>query len=198
MCVKLDKHIEYEQDDTSRPSQGPEQPALWRAVEAGNGEEAVRHEVTHQDQVYHAPEDEPRVVLNGRFFELVVLGDLGLHLAFDELVQRGMRVVARFRVLKDARILRPQNKAIVLGLAIEKPANACIVGGSPEEEYDCKGGYAGAFGQYVEGEDQASEYSEDDQVGYVLGLRGRKKLRDHIMSVRHDENCVVTVSICMT
>src|SRR5690242_10306487 len=107
VSVQLDKQIEDEQDNACSPSQYKEQPALFWAMETRNGEETVRYEVTHQNQVYNAPEDEPRVVLQRSIFELVVFGDLGLHFPFEEFEDGGVRVFARLWVLKDVRVLRP-------------------------------------------------------------------------------------------
>jgi hypothetical protein len=76
----------------------------------------------------------------------------------------------------------------VFGLAVKEPANACIVGGAPEQEYDSEHGYSGAFWQYIEGEDQAGEDGEDCCVGEVFWLRGGEKLRDHVVSMRHNED----------
>jgi hypothetical protein len=100
MCVELDKHIKDEEYYTCRPAQRKKQPSLWWAIEASNREQAVRHKVTHQDQVYYTPEDEPRVVLERSFLELVVLWNLGLHLALDELVQGRMWILASLGLFK--------------------------------------------------------------------------------------------------
>jgi hypothetical protein len=196
--VQFDENIEDEQYYTRGPSQSPQQPALRWAIEAGNSKQTVRYEVTHQDQVDQPPEDQPRVVLQGRFFKLVVHGDLSLHLALDEIVQRRIRVLARLRLLEDTRVASPEDKAVVLGLAVKQPSDAGIVGGAPEEKYGGEYGYTGAFGQYVESEDQAAEDSENGYIGQILGLRGREELRDHIVSLGHDENCHGCVSKKLT
>jgi hypothetical protein len=187
--IEFDENVEDKQYYTCSPSQRPQQPALWRPVEAGDSKETVRDKVTHEDQVDDTPKDQPRVVLERCLLKLVVLWDLGLHLALDELIQCGVRVLARLRLLKDARVSCPEDKAIVLGLAVKQPSDASIVGGAPEQKYGCKDGLAGAFGQYVECKDQAGEDSENGYVGQVLWLRGREKLRDHVVSLGHDENC---------
>ena len=82
----------------------------------------------------------------------------------------------------------PQDETDVFRLAIEQPANASIVTDAPEEEDDCEYRYAGAFGQYDEGQDQGSKHSEDCYIGQVLGLRGREQLRDHVVSLWNDED----------
>lgn len=194
MCVELDKHIEDKEYYTCRPAQRKEQPSLWWTIEAGNSEEAVRDEVTHQDQVYYTPEDEPCVVLERRFIELVVLRNLGLHLALDELVQGGMWILASLGLFKYVRVLCPQYKAVVLRLPFEKPSDACIVGSSPEEEDGSEDGYSGALGQDVEREYQAGEHSKDGKIGEVLWLRGREKLRDHVVSLWHNKHYARKVS----
>jgi len=188
MRIELDEYVEDEKYYTCRPPQSKEQPTLRRTIKASDGEETVRHKVTHQDQVYYTPEDQPRIVLERRFLELVVLWNLGLHLALDQLVYSGMRVFARFRFLKYMRVLRPEHEAVVLGLALEKPANACIVCSSPEEENGGQNGFSGACWANVEGDYQAGEHSKNGKVGKVLWLRGREKLRDHIMSLGHNEH----------
>ena len=48
----------------------------------------------------------------------------------------------------------------MLGLDSEQPANACIVGGAPEQEDYGEDWYAGAFGQDIEGRDQACKYGK--------------------------------------
>lgn len=68
-----------------------------------------------------------------------------------------MRVLARGWVFEDGRIFGPQDEAVVVGLVVQQPANACIVSGAPEEEEDCKNGYAGVRGQCIESEHQAGE-----------------------------------------
>lgn len=188
MRIELDKHVEDEKYYTCRPPQSKEQPTLRRTIKAGDGEEAVRHKVTHQDQVYYTPEYQPRIVLEWRFLELVVLWNLGLHLALDQIVYGRMRVFTRLGILKYMRVLRPEDEAVVLGLAFEKPTNACIVCSSPKEEYGGENGFAGACWADVECEYQAGEHSKNGKVGKVLWLRGREKLRDHIMSLWHNKH----------
>jgi hypothetical protein len=161
MGIEFDEDVEDKQYYTRGPPQAPQQPALRRAIEAGNSEQTVRNKVTHKDQVHDTPEDQPRVVLQGRFFKLVVLRDLSLHLALDDVVQRGIRVLARLRLLEDTRVAGPQYKTVVFGLAVKQPSNTGIVGGAPEEKYSGECRYAGAFGQYEECEDQATEDSKD-------------------------------------
>ena len=99
-----------------------------------------------------------------------------------------MWVLARFRLLEDMALLRPEDETVVFRLAIEQPANTGIVTGAPEEEDDSEYGYAGAFGQYEEGQDQGSKHGEDCYIGQVLGLRGREQLRDHVVSLWNDED----------
>ena len=132
MRIQLDEQVEDEQDDACQPAQCEEQPALVWTMKTCNGEEAVRYEVTHQDQIYNAPEYKPGVVLKRSVLELVVLGNLGLHLSLEELVDLRVWVLARLRVFKDVRVLCPKYKTVVLGLDIEEPANACILGGARE------------------------------------------------------------------
>lgn len=57
MGVELDPQVEEEQQDARGPSQQPQAPALVWLIEAGYGEEAVRHEVTHEDEIYDASEE---------------------------------------------------------------------------------------------------------------------------------------------
>lgn len=147
MSIQLDKQVEDEEENSCRPTQREKQPAFFWAVKARNSEETVRHKITHQDQIYNAPEDKPRVVLEWSLFELVVLWNLGLHLSLEKLIDRWMWVLASLGVLKDMRVLRPKDEAIVFGLNIQKPADACIVCSAPEEKNYGEDGYAGAFGQ---------------------------------------------------
>lgn len=176
MRIEFDEDVEDKQYYTCRPTQTAQQPALRGPIEASDGEETVRDEITHQDQVHDTSEYQPCVVLKRRFFELVVLWDLGLHLALDQLVYGGMRVLASLGVLKDARVSCPQDEAVVFGLAIKQPTYASVVGSSPREEDDSKDGYAGAFGQHVQREDQAGEHSKNGKVGQIFWLRGREQL----------------------
>lgn len=77
----------------------------------------------------------------------------------------------------------------MVGLHVQEPPDAYIVGCTPEQEDNGEYRLAGACGQYVEQEDQTSEDSEDDKVRQVLWLRGRKKLRHHVVRCRHDKDC---------
>lgn len=145
--VQLYEQVEDEEDNACRPSQYEQQPALFWPIETRNGKETVRYKVTHQNQVYNTPEDKPGVVLKWSIFELVVLGNLGFHLPLEEPVDRWVWVLAGLRIFKNPRIFRPKDKPVVFGLGIEKPANACIVSGTPEEEDYGEDWYTGAFGQ---------------------------------------------------
>ena len=78
-------------------------------METRDGEETVRYKVTHQDQIYNAPEDKPGVVLQRSIFELVVLRNLGLHLSLEKLVDCRVCVLACLGVFEDVRVLRPEN-----------------------------------------------------------------------------------------
>jgi hypothetical protein len=64
----------------------------------------------------------------------------------------------------------------VVGLYTEEVADADIVAGSPEEEYDSEDGHSKDSREDVEEEDMGGYDGQDSGVGQVFGLSRIKKL----------------------
>lgn len=64
----------------------------------------------------------------------------------------------------------------MVGLYAEEIADADIVAGSPEEEYDCEDGHSKDSWEDIEEEDMAGYDGQYSGVGQVLGLSRIEKL----------------------
>ena len=135
MSIQLDPQVEANQCDANSPTgEANEETLTVRLVSADDGEQAVRDEVAHENQVDDAAEGEPSVVFDGSLFKLVILRDLGLEFLLEQVVEPWARVLASRGVLEQLPPLGPSHQELVLGLDSQKVTNADIVSQSPEHE----------------------------------------------------------------
>jgi len=189
--IKFDPQIEGDQEQANGPADESDTKALAsRLTGAYDGEQAVREEVAHEDEINEATETEPGIVLNRSLAHLVVLGDLGFEFMLEQVVEPWSRVLPGLRVLEQLPPLCPGHQEFVLRLDGQEIANTNIIRGSPKQEESSEDRPLEAPWQRIRKPAVKDKSCQHNDIREILGFARIEKLRDHVMGLGDDEDCM--------